>query len=108
MRRLLTLTFLAAAKTEPRKVIIQGDSQDMRSAAIWALGYSEDKALAGEFGKLREGLTIGDWKVRMALESAQQKLAGGDPPGYDDAPRRFLPHPAEGEPLPDVPKVWKK
>ena len=98
----------AAVKSELRKIIIQGDSQNLRSSAIWALGYSEDKALAVEFGKLREGLTMRDWKVRMALESAQQKLNGADPPGYDQAPRRFLPHPAEGEPPPDVPKDWKK
>jgi hypothetical protein len=98
----------AAVKTELRKIVIQGDSQNLRSSAIWALGYSQDKALADEFAKLREGLTMRDWKVRMALESAQQKLTGGDPPGYDDAPRRFLPHPAEGEPPPDIPKDWKK
>ena len=98
----------AAVKTELRKIIIQGDSQNLRSSAIWALGYSEDKALAVEFGRLREGLTMRDWKVRTALESAQQKLNGADPPGYDQAPRRFLPHPAEGEPPPDVPKGWGK
>jgi hypothetical protein len=98
----------AAVKTELRKIVVQGDSQNLRSSAIWALGYSQDKTLADEFAKLREGLTMRDWKVRMALESAQQKLSGGDPPGYDDAPRRFLPHPAEGEPPPDIPKGWKK
>ena len=98
----------AAVKTELRKIVVQGDSQNLRSSAIWALGYSEDKALAGEFAKLREGLTMRDWKVRMALESAQQKLNGQSPDGYDDAPRRFLPHPAEGEPPPDIPKDWKK
>ncbi len=98
----------AAVKTELRKIVVQGDSQNLRSAAIWALGYSQDKTLAAEFAKLREGLTMRDWKVRMALESAQQKLSGGDPPGYDDAPLRFLPHPALGEPPPDIPKDWKK
>lgn len=98
----------AAVKTELRKIVVQGDSQNLRSSAIWALGYSEDKTLADEFAKLREGLTMRDWKVRMALESAQQKLSGGDPPGYDDAPVRFLPHPAEGDPPPDIPKDWKK
>lgn len=98
----------AAVKTELKKIIIQGDSQNLRASAIWALGYSEDKTLAGDFGKLREGLTMRDWKVKNALEAAQQKLAGGDPPGYDDAPLRFLPHPAEGEPPPDIPKDWKK
>jgi hypothetical protein len=46
--------------------------------------------------------------VRNALESARAKLSGGDPPGYDDAPLRFLPHPADGEPPPDIPKDWKK
>jgi HEAT repeat protein len=97
-----------AVKTELRKIIIQGDSQNLRSSAIWALGYSEDKALADEFAKLRAGLTMRDWKVRMALESAEGKLAGRDPPGYDDAPLRFLPHPALGEPPPDIPKDWKK
>ena len=97
-----------AVKTELRKIVIQGDSQDTRSAAIWALGYCEDKSLVEEFGKLHDGLTLRDWKVRMALESAQAKLSGRDPPGYDDAPRRFLPHPAEGEPPPDIPKDWGK
>ncbi len=97
-----------AVKTELRKIVVQGDSQNLRSAAIWALGYSQDKTLAAEFAKLREGLTMRDWKVRSALESAQQKLNGANPPGYDDAPLRFLPHPAEGEPPPDVPKDWKK
>jgi HEAT repeat protein len=98
----------SAVKAELRKVVVQGDSQDTRSAAIWALGYSGDKTLADEFGKLHDGLTLRDWKVRMALESAQAKLAGRDPPGYDDAPRRFLPHPAEGEPPPDIPRDWGK
>ena len=98
----------AAVKAELRKIVLQGDSQDLRASAIWALGFSEDKALGDEFAKLREGLTLRDWKVRMALESAQAKLAGRDPPGYDDAPRRFLPHPAEGEPPPDIPKDWGK
>jgi HEAT repeat protein len=97
-----------AVKTELKKIILQGDSQDMRSAAIWALGWSEDKTLAPEFAKLREGLTMRDWKVRNALESAGQKLSGANPPGYDDAPLRFLPHPADGEPPPDIPKDWKK
>jgi HEAT repeat protein len=98
----------AAVKTELRKIIIQGDSQNLRSSAIWALGYSEDKTLAAEFAKLRDALTMKDWKVRMALESAQQKLNGQNPDGYDDAPLRFLPHPADGEPPPDIPKDWKK
>jgi len=98
----------AAVKTELRKIVVQGDSQNLRSSAIWALGYSEDKALADEFAKLHDGLTMRDWKVRIALESAQAKLSGRDPDGYDDAPRRFLPHPAEGEPPPDIPKDWKK
>lgn len=99
---------VSAVKSELRKIVMQGDSQDLRSSAIWALGYSEDKGIAEEFGKLREGLTLRDWKVRMALESAQAKLNGKDPPGYDDAPTRFLPHPAVGDPPPDIPKDWKK
>jgi HEAT repeat protein len=97
-----------AVKTELKKIVVQGDSQNLRSSAIWALGYSEDKAIAAEFAKIHDGLTFKDWKVRMAIESAQQKLNGQNPDGYDDAPRRFLPHPAEGEPPPDVPKDWKK
>lgn len=98
----------AAVKAELRKIVVQGDSQNLRSAAIWALGYSGDKALGDEFTKLRAGLTMRDWKVRMALESAQAKLSGADPPGYDEAPRRFLPHPAEGDPPPDIPKDWNR
>lgn len=98
----------AAVKAELRKIVVQGDSQDLRSSAIWALGWSGDKALADEFAKLREGLTLRDWKVRTALESARSKLTGGDPPGYDEAPVRFLPHPADGEPPPDIPKDWKR
>src|SRR6185295_4143987 len=98
----------AAVKTELRKIVVQGDSQNLRSSAIWALGYSEDKALADDFAKLREGLTMREWKVKMALESAAAKLNGQNPDGYDDAPLRFLPHPAEGEPPSDIPKGWKK
>jgi hypothetical protein len=97
-----------AVKTELKKIVVQGDSQNVRSSAIWALGYSEDKTLAAEFAKLHDGLTMRDWKVRIALESAQAKLNGQNPDGYDDAPRRFLPHPAEGEPPPDIPTDWKK
>jgi len=97
-----------AVKAELKKIVVQGDSQNLRSSAIWALGYSEDKTLAAEFAKLREGLTMREWKVRMALESAAAKLRGENPDGYDDAPRQFLPHPAEGEPPPDIPKDWKK
>lgn len=97
-----------AVKTELKKIVVQGDSMDLRSAAIWALGYSQDKTLADEFAKLRSGLTMRDWKVKNALEFAEGKLAGRDPPGYDDAPLRFLPHPADGEPPPDIPKDWGK
>lgn len=98
----------AAVKTELKKIVVQGDSQNLKSSAIWALGYSQDASLAGEFKKLRDGLTMRDWKVRTALDSAASKLSGQAPDGYDDAPRQFLPHPAEGEPPPDIPKDWKK
>jgi HEAT repeat protein len=95
-------------KTELRKLLVQGDSMNLKSAAAWALGYSEDKSVAEEIAKLREGLTYYEWKTRAAYEAAHAKLTGGDPQGYDSAPERTLPHPAVGDPPPDIPKDWKK
>ena len=91
----------AAVKTELSKILIQGDSQSVRSAAAWALGYSADPAIADELTKIHDGLTLRDWRVRMTIESAQAKLAGRPAPGYDAAPAYFLPHPADGDPPSD-------
>jgi hypothetical protein len=98
----------AAVKAELRKILVQGDSQDLKSAAAWALGYSEDQEVAQELAKLREGLGFKDWKIKKAYEAAHSKLTGGDPQGYDEAPERSLPHPALGEPPPDIPAGFKK
>ncbi len=97
-----------AVKTELRKIIVQGDSQDLRAAAIWALGYCADTSVNDDLRKLRDTLTMRDWKVRAAADAAIGKLQGRDMPGYDDAPSRALPHPAEGDPPPDIPKDWKR
>lgn len=91
----------SAVKTELKKILVQGDSQTLRSAAAWSLGWCEDAAVGAELAKIRESLTFRDWRLRMALEAAEKKLAGKAPDGYESAPRVFLPHPADGDPPKD-------
>jgi len=81
-----------------QKVLLQGGDRNLRSAAVWALGYSEQKGVRKSLTEYRNGLSRRDWRVKRIADAAISKLRGmsKNAAAYDAAPERFLPHPADG------------
>jgi HEAT repeat protein len=81
-----------------QKVLVQGGDRTLRSAAVWALGYSSANGVQKGLKDYRDGLSRRDWRVKNMTDAAIAKLRGltKNEAAYDAAPERFLPHPAEG------------
>ncbi len=86
-----------AVKAGLRKILVQGGGQDVRAAATWALGLSEDEKVKDALVEYRESLGRWDWRLERAVDLAIRRLKGRDVPDYDGMPARYFPDPAEGE-----------
>ena len=84
-------------KAALQKVMLQGGSQDVRGAAAWCLGLSEDSEVKDFLKTFAESLSRRDWRLERAVDLAVNKLSGRGKEGYEKLPDQYFPDPAVGE-----------
>lgn len=87
-----------AVQTALEKMLVAGGPVHERSAATWALGYSESDAVKDVLKEQRASLGKWDWRVRNITDAAIAKLEGKESSMYGAAPDYFLPNPVDGDP----------
>ncbi len=96
-------------KAALQKILVQGGATDLRSAAVWSLGFSEDKEVRGELVTFKESLSRREWRLDRVVKAAISRLRGIGEEGYDAIGARILKHPAEADEEEDEKKrPWER